>query len=164
MTGKDAIMSKTKRLSKLREAFAAAAALAAMTAWSPLMAAPERPPQFDLVKSCQSGGALWGSPRQASESCVRSEQEARTTLENSWNEIFLADRTHCSLLVSTGGPPSYVELLSCVEMTREARAFREQRATKAAEPPVVVAPRTVPKSKQSRLERPAGTACRPASS
>lgn len=158
-------MAKTKRLSKAREALTiAAAALAAMTLGSPLMAAPERLPQFDLVKSCQSGGALWGSPRQASESCVRSEQEARTTLEKSWSEIIPADRMNCSLLVSTGGPPSYVELLSCVEMAREARAFREQRAKKAAEPPVVVAPRTMLKSRQSQLERHTGTACLPASS
>jgi hypothetical protein len=127
-------MAKTKRLSTAREALTiAAAVLAAMTLGSPLTAAAERLPQFDPVRSCQSGGTLWGTPRQASESCVRSEQEARATLEKSWNEIFPADRTHCSLLVSTGGPPSYVELLSCVEMTREARAFRELRAKKAAE-------------------------------
>jgi hypothetical protein len=123
-----------------------------MTLGSPLMAAPERLPQFDLVKNCKSGGALWGTPRQASDSCVRSEQDARATLEKSWNEIFPADRNNCSRLISTGGPPSYVELLSCVEMAREARAFREQRA-KQAEPPDLVAPRSAPKSKLLQLER-----------
>jgi hypothetical protein len=158
-------MSRTKRLSNPRETLTMlAAALATMTLGSPLLAAPDRLPQFDPVKICRSGGALWGTPRQAAESCVRSEQEARAVLENSWNEILPADRTHCSLLVSTGGPPSYVELLSCVEMAREARAFRELRAKKTAEPAVVVAPRTVPKPKQSRLERHTGTACLSASS
>lgn len=161
-------MAKTKGLRKGCKAHAAltiaAAVLATMTLGSPLLAAAERPPQFDPIRTCQSGGTLWGTARQASESCVRSEREARATLEKSWNEIFHADRTNCSLLVSTGGPPSYVELLSCVEMAREARAFREQSAKKAAEPPAVVAPPTAPKSKQSQIDRRVGTAGLPVSS
>ena len=159
-------MPRTNGSSRPREALIAmAAALAALAIGSPLLAAPERPPQFDPVTSCQSGGALWGTLRQASDSCMRSEQEARATLEKSWNEILPADRTHCSLLVSTGGPPSYVELLSCVEMAREARAYREQRARTAAEPPpVVAAPRTPSKAKAPHRERNVGTRDREAAS
>lgn len=99
-----------------------------------------------------------GSPRQATESCLRSEEQARDLLVKSWDEIAAGDKTGCSRLVRTGGQPSYVELLSCVEMARDARAYRGQSAKKTAEPSVVVAPRTVPKSKQPRLERHAGTA------
>ncbi len=148
-------LSKPRKTLKM-----AATAIAALTLGANLVGAAERLPQFDLVQVCKSGGALWGTSRQASESCVRSEQEARTTLEKSWNEIVLDDRKNCSLLVSTGGPPSYVELLSCVEMARQARAYRDQRTKHAAEPPAVAiapAPRKVPQSKQPRLERDVGT-------
>ena len=152
-------MCRTKTLSTPRAVLTiATAALAAMTLGSRLLAAPERLPQFDPVKTCRSGGTLWGTPRQAAESCVRSEQEARATLEQSWNEILAADRGNCSLLVTTGGQPSYVELLSCVEMAREARAYREQRAKNAAEPPRAAdAPRSAPKSKARQSERNVGT-------
>lgn len=141
------------------------APLAATTLGSPRLAAPERLPQFGPANSCRYGGAPWGTPRQASESRVRSEQEARATLDKTWSEILPADGRNCSLLVSTGGPPTCVELLSCIEMARDARAYRQRRAKSAAEPPpVVAAPRTPPRSKAPHLERSVGTRQREAAS
>ena len=153
------VMSRSNSLGTARQALSTMlATFAVLMLVSPLLAAAERLPEFDPVNSCRSGGALWGTPRQATESCVRSEHEARTMLEKSWNELLAADRTNCSRLITTGGQPSYVELLSCVEMARDARAYREKRAKNAAEPPpVVTAPPTVPKSEVPHIERRAGT-------
>jgi hypothetical protein len=124
-------MCKIQKLSKVF--MNSAALLATLMIASP--AAAEPLPQFDLQANCRSSGALWGGPRQVTESCLRSEEQARKLLSDSWNAIMADDRTSCSRLVRTGGQPSYVELLSCVEMARDARAFREQRARKGAEPP-----------------------------
>jgi hypothetical protein len=39
-------------------------------------------------------------------------------------------------MVTTGGPPSYVELLSCIEILRDARNIRKGNALETGEQPV----------------------------
>jgi hypothetical protein len=38
------------------------------------------------------------------------------------------DKSRCSGFVTTGGAPSYVELLTCLEMAKQAKELRERKS------------------------------------
>jgi hypothetical protein len=67
-----------------------------------------------------SQGALGGTV----ESCLRSEQTARDKLRTEWGQFTAADRTRCTATSTMGGEPSYVELLTCLETTKQARELQ----------------------------------------
>jgi hypothetical protein len=57
--------------------------------------------------------------------CMRDEQQARQKLSAEWETFPHADRTQCTALARLGGGglQSYVELITCLEMAKEARAL-----------------------------------------
>jgi hypothetical protein len=55
------------------------------------------------------------------EACLADENAALSTLKQNWSKYAAGDKTLCIGMVSTGGPASYVELLSCLEINRDAR-------------------------------------------
>ncbi len=57
--------------------------------------------------------------------CMGDEQRARQQLAASWETFPHADRTQCTALARLGGGDlqSYVELITCLEMAKEARAL-----------------------------------------
>jgi hypothetical protein len=55
------------------------------------------------------------------EVCLRDEQQARDTLKREWDSYNSDDRAHCVRLTTLGGPPSYVELLTCLQVAKDAR-------------------------------------------
>src|ERR1700731_1642916 len=52
------------------------------------------------------------------------ERAAQDQLAKNWPQYAASDRAQCVGIVSKGGPPSYVELLSCLEIMRDARTAR----------------------------------------
>ena len=56
------------------------------------------------------------------------ETTAQDTLKQNWSKYSAADKSECIGMVTTGGPASYVELLSCVEILRDARNIRNTDA------------------------------------
>ena len=58
--------------------------------------------------------------------CPRQEREARDQLAKDWNTFTSEDRTSCSTLATMGGDPTYTELLTCLELQRDARNLREK--------------------------------------
>jgi len=60
------------------------------------------------------------------ESCMEQERSAREELAKEWGTFTAADRIHCGSLVNIGGTPSYVELLVCMQMSRDARQMRRE--------------------------------------
>jgi hypothetical protein len=94
--------------------------LAAMTIGSQLVLAADVP-NFDTQPSCRAAAAVAVMVGRTAEDCMDDERSARDQLENSWTGYSASDAAHCLSLVGSGGGPSYVELLSCVEMSRDAR-------------------------------------------
>lgn len=90
-----------------------------------IVLAADSVPKFDLERSCRAA-AVSGLPGRDSASCQRDEQDARSKLENNWSQYSLAQRNHCDGLVTTGGAPSYVELLTCLEMAKETKQLPEE--------------------------------------
>jgi hypothetical protein len=58
---------------------------------------------------------------------MNDEKAAREDLVKNWSSFSADDKTHCLSMVSTGGGPSYVELLSCLEMSRDAKKIAQGR-------------------------------------
>jgi len=50
--------------------------------------------------------------------CLRSEQEARDQLKRDWANFPAADRSLCTQTAAMGGLPSYVALITCLDMKR----------------------------------------------
>ena len=49
----------------------------------------------------------------------------RQSAKQNWAKYAANDKTQCVGNVKTGGPASYVELLSCLEIMRDAKAIRQ---------------------------------------
>jgi hypothetical protein len=54
---------------------------------------------------------------------MRDENEACDQLAKEWAQFSPGDQQRCTSITKTGGIPSYVELLVCLEMIRDARDY-----------------------------------------
>ena len=68
--------------------------------------------------------------------CLADETTAQDTLNQNWSKYAATDKNECVGMVTTGGPPSYVELLSCVEILRDARNIRNADPLESDDQPV----------------------------
>jgi hypothetical protein len=87
--------------------------------------AAEKPPQLNVGPSCDAGAAhgLNGRNRDA---CMKEENDAQAKLNGKWKDFNAHQHARCTDLVRMGGPPSYVELLTCLEMAEQARAIPDR--------------------------------------
>jgi hypothetical protein len=88
-------------------------------------AAETRLPALDVEKSCKSVSSL-AVGQVSPAKCVEQENAAKTELQKSWSTFAAGDRERCTGLASAGGYPSYIELLSCVQMARDARSLEDK--------------------------------------
>jgi hypothetical protein len=49
---------------------------------------------------------------------------SQDSLKQNWSKYPAADKTTCIGMTTTGGPASYVELLSCLEILRDAKGIQ----------------------------------------
>ena len=89
-----------------------------------IVLAADSMPKFDLERTCR-GATAADLPGRDSASCQQDEQAARSQLEKVWSQYNAAQRSECDTLVTTGGAPSYVELLTCLEMAKQAKELPE---------------------------------------
>jgi hypothetical protein len=94
------------------------------------------PPTLEVGPSCEAAGrgsVVLGRDKKA---CLADETTAQDTLKQNWSKYAATDKTECIGMVATGGPASYVELLSCVEILRDARNIRNADALESDNNPV----------------------------
>jgi len=96
-----------------------------------LVAAADRVPEFDVKPSCRAGALSGASLSRDTDACLRGEQAARDQVAKEWAEFASADRSRCTDLTNTGGPPSYGELLTCLEMARDAKKIQQENTGSA---------------------------------
>ena len=89
------------------------------------IALADSPPKLNVNQSCDaaSRGAITAGRNK--EACLADERTAEDDLAKNWSKYNAADKTQCIGNVKTGGPPSYVELLSCLEIMRDSKAIRQ---------------------------------------
>jgi hypothetical protein len=79
------------------------------------------PPTLQVGPSCEAAGrgaVVLGRNKQA---CLADETVSQDTLKQNWSKYPAGDKATCIGMTTTGGPASYVELLSCLEILRDAR-------------------------------------------
>jgi hypothetical protein len=89
------------------------------------IALADSPPKFNMVPSCNAAARGAVSAGRDREACLADERTAENSLAQNWSRYNAADKTQCVGNVKTGGPASYVELLSCLEIMRDAKSIRE---------------------------------------
>jgi hypothetical protein len=83
------------------------------------------PPKLNVAPSCDAAARFALSGGRDKEACLEDEHAAESVLAQNWSKYNAADKTQCVGNVKTGGPASYVELLSCLEIMRDAKSIRE---------------------------------------
>ena len=93
-------------------------------------------PRYDVRSTCRKAVALtaMGEGGRTVESCMTGEDAARKDVEKDWTKTPAAERTQCVSTVRADSSPSYVELLVCLEMTRDSRKRQEDERAKSRKP------------------------------
>jgi len=99
------------------------------------VALADSPPKLDVTPSCEAAARGAISAGRDKEACMVDERTAEDALKQGWSKYNAADKTQCVGNVKTGGPASYVELLSCLEIMRDAKAIREGEPVAPSGPP-----------------------------
>lgn len=91
-------------------------------------AAPDAVPKLNTKLTCESHGRksiTHGNSNLSIEACKRSENHAHEIMIKGWSKYANSDKMDCHGMVTQGGPPSYVELHSCLESRKHAREIRK---------------------------------------
>jgi Collagen triple helix repeat (20 copies) len=79
---------------------------------------PVHLPRFNVAATCRADQS-----KAAADSCLADENRARALLEKEWGQFRAADRQQCTQASGMPGFQSYVELITCLEMARDARSL-----------------------------------------
>ncbi len=80
-------------------------------------------PHFNIERTCREARAYTGADKEvAYKGCLKDEADAREQLAQKWTGFKQADRRDC-VLQGAAPMPSYVELLTCLEMSEEVEAL-----------------------------------------
>lgn len=81
-------------------------------------------PKWDSQKSCEASYAADTSTgRERIPRCVADEKQASDELTSNWAKYPVRERDHCQQLATLGGTPSYVEMLTCLQIARETQTL-----------------------------------------
>jgi len=86
----------------------------------PLTLVADNVPKFDIGAECRSEGGT----QDVQARCASDEANARQELQGGWGEFQASDKLSCTRQTTADGTGSYVELLTCLEMTRDAKKSR----------------------------------------
>jgi hypothetical protein len=88
-------------------------------------------PQFDIPRGCKVDSASAFDPKAGMNAtikrCMDDEQQAKNQLQTQWSDFAAADRAMCTSETvgvkadANATPPSYVDLLSCLQDQQQAR-------------------------------------------
>jgi hypothetical protein len=98
------------------------------------IAVADKVPAFNLEPSCR-GAAQVAVPKpdghmpsaaEIRDGCFAKEQDAREQLARQWSNFDRDHRASCVRSTSAGGIPSYIELLTCLEIADQARKLPDE--------------------------------------
>jgi hypothetical protein len=108
-------------------------------------AVADGPPKLDVTTPCNAAAQFALLAGRDKDACVNDERMAETTLAQNWSKYSADDKSQCIGTVKTGGPSSYVELLSCIEVLQDAKQIREGDPLMRSDRPVESAPQSTPR-------------------
>jgi hypothetical protein len=89
------------------------------------VAARDAVPKLNIRTSCESAARRLVFVDSSKEACIKHEMQAHEVLVRHWSQYAKVDKTSCVSKVTQGGPPSYSELVSCLDTMQHARAIRK---------------------------------------
>ncbi|SDR63110.1 hypothetical protein SAMN05444161_0774 [Rhizobiales bacterium GAS191] len=86
------------------------------------------PPKLDVQATCRRAQPLSGAEKSAYQGCLNDETEAQKELIKTWSSFKAGPQSTCVQETKIGGAPSYVELLTCLQLDKQAaEASRENK-------------------------------------
>jgi hypothetical protein len=105
-------------------AFVARIAIVVMSLGSQVeFAVADSPPKLNVGPSCIAAARGAVSLGRNEEACMGDERAAQDQLTNNWSQYSRAHKTQCIGMTTRGGPSSYVELISCLDIMKDAAAI-----------------------------------------
>jgi len=86
---------------------------------SHIVLAADAPPKFDVERTCRPAAVASVLPGRDVSACQRDENDARSKLDQQWTQFSAAQRNQCAGFAGLDRAPSYVELLTCLEMAKQ---------------------------------------------
>lgn len=93
---------------------------------SHVVLAADTVPKFDVERTCRPAAAAGILPGRDLSACQRDENDARSKLEQDWTQYTAAQRNQCAGLAGLDRAPSYVELLTCLEIAKQAKELPQE--------------------------------------
>jgi hypothetical protein len=89
-------------------------------------------PKLDVQATCRRAQPLSTGEKSAYQSCLDDELQAQKDLAKTWSTFKSGARSVCLQETKIGGAPSYVELLTCLELDKQAAeaAIENRKALK----------------------------------
>jgi hypothetical protein len=84
-------------------------------------------PRFDIEATCRTVQALTPQDVDPVQGCIRDETEAERRLETVWTGAVAAHRDACAAETQVEGYPSYVDVLTCLQMYQGAASTAPPR-------------------------------------
>lgn len=78
-------------------------------------------PTLNVEPSCKAANSAAVTPNRDENACMNDERRAREALKDQWDQFSTASQTRCLDLSHRGGHPSYVELLTCLQMAKDVK-------------------------------------------
>jgi len=101
--------------------------VAALVASQLAMPVADRVPEFNYERGCRAAAAADTAVlAQSVSACEAEERGARQTLEQQWMQFKASDRKDCESMAALGESPSYVELLTCLQIARDTSRVPER--------------------------------------
>jgi hypothetical protein len=89
--------------------------------------AQDQVPVLDVEPTCRGSETTAAGFGRGPDICRRTELGARDELTKQWSDFPASDRRRCVQLATMTAIPSYVQILTCLEMAREARNLPDRR-------------------------------------
>jgi hypothetical protein len=86
---------------------------------SQIVLVADGPPKFDVERTCRPAAAAGVLPGRDSSACQNDEKDALNKLQQAWTQYNAAQRNQCAGFAGLDRAPSYVELLTCLEMAKQ---------------------------------------------
>jgi hypothetical protein len=84
-------------------------------------------PSINVQPTCQAAaGGILGVQLDV-QTCLQEEQQIRDQLAKEWTKFRADDRASCARLTTMSGGGTYTELITCLEMMRDARMLPNER-------------------------------------
>jgi hypothetical protein len=88
--------------------------------------AATQPPRFNIKATCRQAQPLGTSDKDVYQGCVQAEVEAKQQLAKKWRTFKPDSQRTCTADAASDSAPSYVELLTCLQFTKDAAVLPQQ--------------------------------------